>query len=116
MVTLISSYLFDHPEYMYSPREAPTDRSWTVSPVPGNRLADSRVYFDLGPHDFGGGAILLRLEMLRRATIVGERTAGSAHAGVWHRIDDHFGMGIPETKTINPFAVADWERQEWSRT
>jgi len=42
--------------------------------------------------------------MLKRVTIVGE-TAGS---GVWHRIDDHFGMGIPETKPINPFSKTDW--------
>jgi hypothetical protein len=31
-----------------------------------------------------------------------------AHAGVFHRIDDHFGIGIPETKTINPFSKTDW--------
>jgi hypothetical protein len=30
------------------------------------------------------------------------------HAGVFHRIDDHFGIGIPETKTINPFSKTDW--------
>jgi C-terminal processing protease CtpA/Prc len=49
------------------------------------------------------------LKMLKRATLVGETTNGSAHAGVWHRIDDHFGMGIPETKAINPYSTADWE-------
>jgi C-terminal processing protease CtpA/Prc len=49
------------------------------------------------------------LKMLHRATIVGETTRGSAHAGVFHRIDDHFGMGIPEVKVENPFGKADWE-------
>jgi hypothetical protein len=39
---------------------------------------------------------------------VGATTAGSAHAGVWHRIDDHFGIGIPEMKPINPFPETDW--------
>ena len=29
-------------------------------------------------------------------------------SGVFHRIDDHFGMGIPETKPINPFSTTDW--------
>jgi hypothetical protein len=42
MVSLIASYLFDHPEYMYSPRGAPTEESWTHSRVPGNILADNR--------------------------------------------------------------------------
>jgi C-terminal processing protease CtpA/Prc len=48
------------------------------------------------------------LKMLKRATLVGETTGGGAHSGVWHRIDDHFGMGIPETKAINPFSKTDW--------
>ena len=44
MVLLMAAYLFDHPEYMYNPRETPTQQSWTQSPVPGNRLADKPVY------------------------------------------------------------------------
>ena len=44
MVSLLASYLFDHPVYMYSPRGAPTTDSWTHSPVPGNKLADKPVY------------------------------------------------------------------------
>ena len=47
--------------------------------------------------------------MLHRATQVGETTQGSAHAGVFHRIDDHFGMGIPEVKVVNPYRKSDWE-------
>jgi C-terminal processing protease CtpA/Prc len=46
--------------------------------------------------------------MLKRATIVGETTGGAAHAGVFRRIDDHFGIGIPETRAINPFSKTDW--------
>ena len=49
------------------------------------------------------------LKMLKRATLVGETTRGGAHAGAFHRIDDHFGMGIPEEKPINPFGNTDWE-------
>ena len=47
--------------------------------------------------------------MLKRATLVGETTGGGAHAGVFHRLDDHFGMGIPEVRVINPYARNDWE-------
>jgi C-terminal processing protease CtpA/Prc len=28
---------------------------------------------------------------------------------VFYRIDDHFGIGIPEVKAVNPFSKADWE-------
>jgi hypothetical protein len=49
------------------------------------------------------------LKMLKRVTLVGETTRGSAHAGVFHRIDDHFGMGIPEVRAVKPFSKTDWE-------
>jgi C-terminal processing protease CtpA/Prc len=48
------------------------------------------------------------LKMLKRATIVGETTGGAAHSGVFHRLGDHFGMGLPEVRAINPFSSVDW--------
>jgi C-terminal processing protease CtpA/Prc len=110
MVVLIASFLFDHPEYMYSPRGAPTEDSWTRSPVPGNRLADKPVFVLTSSTTWSGAEqFSYDLKMLKRATLIGETTRGGAHAGAFHRIDDHFGMGIPEEKAINPFAQADWE-------
>ena len=95
---------------MYSPRESPTERSWTSSPVPGNRLADKPVYvLTSGTTWSGAEQFSYDLKMLRRATLVGEKTRGGAHAGVFYRIDDHFGMGIPEVKVVNPFSKTDWE-------
>ena len=110
MVSQIAAYLFDHPEYMYDPRESPTQQSWTRSPVAGNRLADKPIYV-LTSHSTVSAAeqFCYDLKMLKRVTVVGETTRGSAHAGVFHRLDDHFGMGIPETKVINPFSKTDWE-------
>ena len=109
MVALMAAYLFDHPEYWYNPRENTTQRSWTLSPVPGNRLADKPVYVLTSARTFSGAEqFCYDLKMLRRATLVGETTGGAAHSGVFHRIDDHFGMGIPETRPINPFSMTDW--------
>jgi C-terminal processing protease CtpA/Prc len=48
--------------------------------------------------------------MLKRATLVGEKTAGHQHSGTFHRIGDHFGMGIQETAPpANPYPVKGWE-------
>src|SRR5262249_52164876 len=106
---MLAAYLFDHPEYWYNPRENTTEASWTRSPVPGNKLADKPVYVLTSAKTFSGAEqFCYDLKMLKRATIVGETTGGAAHAGVWHRIDDHFGMGIPETHAINPFGKDDW--------
>lgn len=110
MVAMIGAYLFDHPEYLYNPRENTTEKSWTQSPVPGNRLADKPVYLLTSARTFSGAEqFSYDLKMLKRATLVGETTRGGAHAGVFHRIDDHFGMGITETRAINPFSKHDWE-------
>src|SRR6202007_671392 len=109
-VQLIANYLFDHPEYWYNPREAPSRRSWTSSPVSGNKLADKPVYVLISSRTISGAEqFCYNLKMLKRATLIGETTRGSAHAGVWYRINDHFGMGIPETKAINPYSTGDWE-------
>ena len=109
-VSLVASYLFDHPVYMYGPRRAPTGDSWTRSPVTGNNLVDKPVYvLTSGATWSGAEQFSYDLKMLKRATLVGEITRGGAHAGVFHRIDDHFGMGIPEERSINPYGKTDWE-------
>jgi len=109
MVQFIGAYLFDHPEYWYNPRENTTEQSWTRSPVPGNNLADKPVFVLTSARTFSGAEqFCYDLKMLKRATIVGETTGGAAHSGVWHRIDAHFGMGIPEAKAINPYSSTDW--------
>ena len=109
MVMLLASYLFDHPEFMYNPRENTSDRSWTQSPVPGNKLTDKPVFI-LTSHSTASAAehFSFDLKMLKRATLVGETTGGAAHSGVFHRLDDHFGIGIPEADPINPFSKSDW--------
>lgn len=110
MVAMLAAYLFDHPEYLYNPRENTTEHSWTVSPVAGNRLADKPVYVLTSGKTLSAAEMFCYdLKMLKRVTLVGETTGGSAHAGNFHRIDDHFGMGITETKSINPFSKFDWE-------
>jgi len=110
MVSLISSYLFDHPAYMFDPRRVPTPQSWTSSPVPGSKLANKPVFILTSSTTISAAEqFTFDLKMLKRATIVGETTAGGAHAGAWHRIDDHYGMAIPENRAVNPYSKSDWE-------
>jgi hypothetical protein len=109
-VSFIASYLFDHPEYWYNPRENTTAKSWTRSPVPGSKLAGKPVYLLLSSKTFSGAEqFSYDLKMLHRATLIGETTGGTAHSAVFHRIDDHFAIAIPEAKAINPFATPDWQ-------
>ncbi|MFC5862150.1 S41 family peptidase [Acidicapsa dinghuensis] len=110
MVSLLASYLFNHPVDWYDPRSDTSGPSRTQSPVPGSRFADKPVYILTSGRTISGAEqFCYNLKMLKRATLVGETTHGSAHIGNFFRLDDHFGMGIPETKPVNPYGRPDWE-------
>jgi hypothetical protein len=109
MVSFVAAYLFDHPETWYNPRGGVTS-SKTESPVTGNHLANKPVYLLTSAATWSAAEqFSYDLKMLKRATLIGETTGGGAHAGVFHRLDDHFGMGIPEVRVINPYGKNDWE-------
>jgi hypothetical protein len=108
MVMQIANFLFDHPEYMYNPRENTTERCWT-HPIPGSKLTDKPVYILTSSRTASAAEhFTYDLKMLKRATVIGEKTAGAAHAGTFHRLDDHYGIGLTEVKPINPFSRHDW--------
>jgi C-terminal processing protease CtpA/Prc len=109
MVSLIAAYLFDHPEYMYCPLENTTAESWTRSPVSGNKLTNKPVYILTSSRTISAAEqFTYNLKMLKRATLVGETTAGGGHAANLHSIGDHFYVGTIEVRAINPYAKSDW--------
>lgn len=109
MVSLIAAYLFDHPEYLYCPLENTTAESWTHSPVPGNKLANKPVYVLTSPRTISAAEeFTYDLKMLKRATLVGEITAGGAHAGNLHSVGDNFYVATVEVQAINPYSKGDW--------
>jgi hypothetical protein len=108
----IAGYLFDRPALLFDPRPNSRVPSHTASPTGGNRLADKPVYILTSRRTASAAEYLVyNLKMLKRATIVGERTAGAMHAGAFHRLSDHFGMGIQEVPPpANPYSTKGWER------
>ena len=113
MVAFMASYLFDHPQHLddlYNRSEKSTLQSWTLSPVVGNQLADKPAFVLISAETFSGAEeFSYDLKMMKRATLVGERTAGGAHMVRRHRIDDHFSIGVPDTRLINPISKSNWE-------
>lgn len=109
MVSLISAYLFDHPEYIYCPLENTTAESWTHSPIPGNKLADKPVYLLTSSRTISAAEqFTYNLKMLKRATLVGETTAGGGHSANLHSIGDNFYVATIEVRAINPYSKGDW--------
>jgi len=109
MVVFLASYLFDHPEYMFDPKDPITEQTWTRSPVAGSLLVDKPVYILTSSRTYSGAEqFSYDLKMLKRATLIGETTGGASHYGVLHNLDDHFAIGIPEHRPVNPFSDKDW--------
>ena len=109
MVKLLSACFFDHPEYLYSPIENTTRESWTHSPVPGVRLADKPLYVLTSSRTISAAEdFAYNLKMLKRATLVGENTAGAAHAANFHALGNNFYLGTVDVKSINPYSKYDW--------
>lgn len=107
----IAGYLFDRPTYMYDPRPNSPVPARTASPIAGNKLIDKPVYVLTSSRTQSAAEYFVyNLKMLKRATVVGETTAGRQHSGAFHRINDHFGMGIQEAAPPdNPYPVKGWE-------
>ena len=112
MVEFLATYLFDRPTHLndfYDRSENSTEQSWTLPPVPGNRLVDKPAFVLTSPTTFSAAeGFAYDLKMLKRATLVGETTSGRGHLGMGHRIDDHFTIHVPGIRVINPISMTNW--------
>jgi len=113
MVAMVSSYLFDKPTHLndlYNRKEDSTTQYWTLPYVPGAILADKPAFVLTSKATFSGAEeFTYNLKNLKRATIVGETTGGGAHPVMGHRIDDHFMVGVPFARALNPISKTNWE-------
>jgi hypothetical protein len=113
MIALISSYLFDEPTHLndlYNRKENSTKQYWTLPYVPGKRLAGKPAFVLTSKRTFSGAEeFSYNLKNLKRATIIGETTGGGAHPVSGHRLDDHFMIGVPFARAVNPISKTNWE-------
>jgi hypothetical protein len=114
MVAFVSSYLFDrrtHLNDLWTRRTGKTEEFWTRDTVPGRRFGGAKpIYVLTAARTFSGAEeFTYNLKTLKRATIVGETTGGGAHPVAGHRIDEHFMIGVPFARAINPITRTNWE-------
>lgn len=115
MVALISSYLFGsepvHLNDLYWRENDSTHQWWTLPYVPGKRYGDKKdVYVLTSKYTFSAAEeFTYNLKNLKRATIIGETTGGGAHPGGPRRINEHFSIGVPSGRAINPYSKTNWE-------
>ena len=113
MVSYVASYLFakrTHLNDIYERKDNKTTQYWTKPDVPGKKLATQPVYVLTSARTFSGAEeFCYDLQNTQRATIVGEVTGGGAHPTKGQRLDDHFSIGVPFARAINPVTKTDWE-------
>jgi peptidase S41-like protein len=113
MVSYVVSYLFanrTHVNDLWERKMNKTTEYWTKPELPGKKLVGKPVYVLTSKGTFSGGEeFTYDLKTLKRATIVGEATGGGAHPTAPKRLDDHFGIGVPVARPINPVTKKDWE-------
>ena len=113
MIALVSTYLFSKPTHLndlWERKSNTTQQYWTLPYVPGDRLDGKPAYVLTSKRTFSGAEeFSYNLKNLKRATIVGETTGGGAHPVRGQRIDDHFIIGVPFARAINPISKTNWE-------
>jgi retinol-binding protein 3 len=114
MVAHVSSYLFStrtHLNDIWERRTNETRQFFTNPDLPGKKIADDvPVYVLTSTRTFSGAEeFSYNLKNLRRATLIGETTGGGAHPVQPHRLTDHFVIGVPFARAINPITKTNWE-------
>jgi hypothetical protein len=113
MVAFIATYLFDRPTHLndfYNRAENTNEESWTLAPVPGNKLTEKPAFVLTSHRTFSAAeGFGYDLKMLERATLVGETTSGQGHPARGRQIDDRFMIRVPDIKVVNPLSKTNWE-------
>jgi len=114
MVALLISYLIDKPTELsgiYWRKTGRIDRSYTVVVPDSLKYVGKNVYVltsNAGTIS-AAEAFAYDLHLLKRATLVGEVTAGAANPGGYVRLTDHFRMFVPTGRAVSPISGTNWE-------
>ena len=77
-------------------KRSPTVTDYTLAYIPGKRLADVELLFVTSAKTHSAAeALAFRLQQLKRAVVVGERTKGGANAGRFRIVNERFRVFVP---------------------
>ena len=114
MVALLISYLLERPTQLTGIHWRRDDRlaeSRTVEIPDGLKYLGKKVYLltsNAGTVS-AAEAFAYDLQLLKRAIVVGETSAGAANPGGMVRLTDHFRMFVPSGRAVSPISHTNWE-------
>lgn len=112
MIQQICSYFFEEPTHLNSLYHRPSNSTqdfWTEK-VSESKMLDKPIY--VLASGFTGSAaeeFAYDLQTQKRATIVGETTAGGGHIVEAYDAGHGFELNVPNGKAINPITQTNWE-------
>lgn len=114
MVSYVSSYLFStrtHLTDIWNRRTGATTEFWTRDDVPGRRFGGEKpIYVLTSANTFSGAEeFAYNLKVQKRATIVGEVTAGGAHPVGPRPVANDYIIAVPDSRPINAVTHTNWE-------
>jgi len=113
MALLLLDYFFEKPVHLLNNRYRGREETeiWTPGEMAGSRLAKIPLYVLTSRHTVSGGEMFAYvLKNRERATIIGEKTRGSAHrTHLFSLKSAKIDVAIPVGTTIDPETGTDWE-------
>ena len=115
MVAFVASYFLGpkavHLTDIYWRDSNETEQFWTLDYVPGRTSTRQDLYLVTSTSTFSAAEdFCYALKNLKRATLVGEKTAGGAHSGRGiQRLTRLFTAFIPTGRSISPITKSNWE-------
>ena len=114
MVQLLMSYFIGperHYNNLYWRKNEHTVQYWTLPHVPGPRIQEAPVYVLTSARTGSAAeAFAYHLQALKRATIIGDVSAGGANPGEGFWIASGFSAYISNGKAISPITGTNWEK------
>jgi C-terminal processing protease CtpA/Prc len=114
MNALVSGFLFDertHLVDLYFPAANRTLQYWTDSFVPGPIFGGTKPIYALisGRTISGGEGMAFQLQQSKRATLIGETTAGAGNFHYPLRLTAHLLSAVPSGYPVDPVSGGQWE-------
>jgi len=113
MVQYLCSYFFDkklHLNSLYYREGDRTEEFWTLEEVGGKKLVDIPLFIMIGEETFSGAEeFSYNMQTQKRATLIGQTSAGAANPGGTRGINENLSVFIPTGRAINPITNTSWE-------
>jgi hypothetical protein len=106
-------YFFEKPTRLssvYMRDRDRTDEHLTSEKIPGRKMVDIPLFVLISHQTFSGAeAFAYDLQALKRATVIGEVSAGAAHPTAAWVVYKDIRIAIPFGRAINPITGTNWE-------